>query len=278
MAAVALTDLSNLFAVVKLYKTATASGIKPIFGADVWIHHGERKETLSRLVLLCMDDTGYLNMKKLVSRSFQDGRLADRPTIDIEWLKESSQGLIALSAGLEGDIGHAIKMQKPDLAEEYLQQWQSIFVDRFFLELQRTGRQHEEAYINRALEFSRRLQVPVVASNDVRFLDEADYEAHEVRVCICSGFTLDDQRRPKTYSPQQYLRSNDEMVELFADIPEAIENTVNIAKACNVRLHLGESFLPDFPVPEGYDTDSYFRHLSEQGLEQRLEVFTGTMW
>jgi len=271
MAAVALTDLSNLFAVVKLYKTATANGVKPIFGADVWVHHGDRKETLSRLVLLCMDDAGYLNLKKLVSRSFQDGQLADRPTIDIEWLKQHADGLIALSAGLEGDIGQAIKMQKPALAEECLQQWQSIFVDRFFLELQRTGRQHEETYINRALDFSRRLNVPVVATNDVRFMDTTDFDAHEVRVCICSGFTLDDQRRPKTYSPQQYLRSNDEMVELFADIPEAIENTVNIAKACNVRLHLGESFLPDFPVPEGHDTASFFRHVSEQGLEERLK-------
>ena len=271
MAAVALTDLSNLFAMVKHYKIATANGIKPIFGADVWVHHGDRQETLSRLVLLCMDDSGYLKLKQLISRSFQDGQVADRPTIDIDWLSESSTGLIALSAGLEGDIGMAIKSHKPALAEEYLTQWQSVFDNRFFLELQRTGRPQEEAYIAQSVDFSRRFQVPVVATNDVRFMDADDFDAHEVRVCVCSGFTLDDQRRPKTYSDQQYLRSADEMVALFTDIPEAIENTVNIAKACNVRLNLGENFLPDYPVPDGYDVNSFFRHVSEQGLEKRLE-------
>ncbi|MCP3689715.1 MAG: DNA polymerase III subunit alpha, partial [Gammaproteobacteria bacterium] len=271
MAAVALTDLSNMFALVKLYKTATANGIKPVFGADVWIYHGERDESLSRLVLLCMDDRGYLNLKRLLSRSFQDGQLADRPTIDIDWLREASDGLIALSAGLEGDIGQAIKLHKTELAEDYLKQWQLVFGGRFFLELQRTGRPQEETYINQARVFSSQLQVPVVASNDVRFMDASDFDAHEVRVCICSGFTLDDQRRPRAYSPQQHFRSNDEMLELFADIPQAIENTVNIARACNVRLNLGENFLPDYPVPTGYDVNSYFRHLSEQGLQQRLE-------
>ncbi len=271
MAAVALTDQSNLFAMVKMFKTAIANGVKPLFGADVWIHHGERKDSLSRLVLLCMNDTGYLNLKKLVSRSFQKGQLADRPTIDIDWLKDEAEGLIALSAGLEGDIGQAIKKQKSALAEDYLKQWQSIFKDRFFLELQRTDRAYEENYISKAIEFSHVYQVPLVASNDVRFIDSNEFEAHEVRVCICSGFTLDDQRRPKAYSARQYLRSNDEMLALFADIPEAIENTVNIAKACNVRLQLGENYLPDYPIPDGYDTNSYFRHVSMQGLDQRLE-------
>ncbi len=271
MAAVALTDQSNLFAMVKMYKAAIANGVKPIFGADVWVHHADRKDSLSRLVLLCMNDTGYLNLKKLVSRSFQQGQLADRPTIDIDWLIDESEGLIALSACLEGDIGQAIKMHKNELAEDYLKQWQSIFNNRFFLELQRTDRAYEENYISKAVEFSHAYQVPLVASNDVRFINGDEFEAHEVRVCICSGFTLDDQRRPKTYSACQYLRSNDDMLALFADIPEAIENTVNIAKACNVRLQLGENFLPDYPVPDGYDINSFFRHASVQGLEKRLQ-------
>ena len=270
MAAIALTDLSNLFAMVKMYKMATSNGIKPIFGADVWIYHGDRQDSMSRLVLLCMNDIGYLNLKRLLSRSFQDGHRADRATIDIEWLRDAADGLIALSAGLEGDIGHAIKMHKNDLSEDYLQQWQTIFGSRFFLELQRTGRPQEETYISQSIILSEQYQAPVVATNDVRFMNADDFDAHEVRVCICSGFTLDDQRRPKTYSPQQYFRSSDEMIELFEDIPEAIENTVNIAKACNVRLHLGENFLPDFPVPDGYDIDGYFRHISEKGLQERL--------
>ena len=270
MGAVALTDQSNLFAIVKMFKAATASGVKPIFGADVWIHHPERKDSLSRLVLLCQDDTGYLNLKRLVSRSYLEGQLADRPTINIEWLKGASDGLIALSACLDGDIGHALKMQNAALASDCLQQWLGIFENRFFLELQRTGRPYEEDYIHQAIGFSTRYQVPVVATNDVRFIDATDFEAHEVRVCICTGFTLQDERRPKSYSPQQYLRSNDEMVELFADIPEAIENTVNIARACNVKLQLNENYLPEYPIPEGHTTDSFFRHVSEQGLEKRL--------
>jgi DNA polymerase-3 subunit alpha len=271
MAAIALTDLSNMFAMVKMYKAAIANGVKPIFGADVWINHSDRQDSLSRLVLLCMNDVGYLNLKQLVSQSYLHGQKADRPCIEVEWLKEKSEGLIALSACLEGDIGLALRSHKTDLAEVYLKQWLSIFGDRYFLEIQRTDRPFEENYINLALEYSKRLQVPLVASNDVRFLDSDNFEAHEVRVCICGGFTMDDQRRPKIFSPKQYLRSNDEMLALFEDIPEAIENTVNIAKACNVRLKLGDNYLPDYPVPEGHDINSYFRHVSELGLEERLQ-------
>ena len=270
MGALALTDQSNLFAVVKMFKAATSSGLKPIFGAEVWIHHPERRDSLSRLVLLCQNDIGYLNLKRLVSRSYLEGQLADRPTIHIEWLKQASEGLIALSACLDGDIGLALKMQNRDLASDTLKQWKGIFGDRFFLELQRTGRPYEEEYIHLAIEYSTQYQVPVVATNDVRFIDASDFEAHEVRVCVCTGFTLQDERRPKNYTPQQYLRSSDEMIELFSDIPEAIENTINIAKACNVRLQLDENYLPEYPVPEDHTTDSYFRHVSEQGLEKRL--------
>ena len=271
MGAVALTDMSNLFALVKLFKTTTAAGIKPIFGADVWIRHQDRDQELSRLVLLCRNDRGYLNLKQLISRSFQEGQVADRPTIALEWLQNHTDGLIALSAGLEGDIGHAVRAQNSKLAEEYLEAWQALFPNSFFLELQRTGRPHEEAYIQQAVEFSARKGIPLVATNDVRFIDPADFDAHEVRVCICSGFTLEDNRRPKHYTSQQYLRSVEEMVELFSDIPQSIENTVNIAMACNVTLTLGENYLPAFPIPDGFDEASYFRHVSEEGLEARLE-------
>lgn len=271
MGAVALTDSNNMFAVVKHYKAATALGIKPIFGADVWISHPDRTEPLSRLVLLCQNDQGYLNLKRLISRAFLEEQTADRATIDIAWLRDASAGLIALSACLEGDIGIALRMQNTELAETYLQQWIDVFGQRFFLELQRCGRAHEETYISQAVTWSRARQIPVVASNDVRFIDADDFEAHEVRVCICTGFTLDDERRPKLYSPRQYLRSADEMVELFSDIPEAISNSVAIAEACNLRLTLGEAYLPEYPVPEGHTTDSFFRHVSQQGLERRLD-------
>jgi DNA polymerase-3 subunit alpha len=271
MGAVALTDMSNLFALVKHFKACTAAGVKPIFGADVWIRHQDRPQNLSRLVLLCQNDEGYLNLKRLISRSFQEGQTADRPTIFEEWLQGSSAGLICLSAALEGDIGQAIRANNPALAEEYLANWMQLFPGRFFIELQRTGRAFEEQYIQQSVALAQQYSVPVVASNDVRFLDASDYDAHEVRVCICSGFTLDDNRRPKSYSDQQYLRSSEEMIELFKDIPQAIENTVNIAQACNVTIHLGTNYLPEFPIPEGFTTDSYFRDVSEKGLEARMQ-------
>jgi len=271
MGAVALTDLNNMFAVVKHYKAATAMGVKPIFGVDVWVRHAERTETLSRLVLLVQNDQGYLNLKRLVSRAYLEGQTADRATIEIDWLRDANEGLIALSACLEGDIGLALRIQNTELAESCLQQWRDIFDERFFLELQRTGRAHEETYINQAVKWSADLQVPVVATNDVRFIDAEDFEAHEVRVCICTGFTLDDERRPRLYSSQQYLRSADEMIELFADIPAAITNSVAIASACNLRLELGQAFLPEYPIPDGYTTDSFLEHVADDGLERRLQ-------
>jgi DNA polymerase III subunit alpha len=271
MGAVALTDLNNMYAVVKHFKAATAMGVKPIFGADVWVYHPERKEQLSRLVLLCQNDQGYLNLKKLVSRAYLEGQSADRATLHVDWLRAASDGLIALSACLEGDIGLALRAQNDELAADCLQQWLQIFGTRFFLELQRTGRAREEAYISQAVAWSESLRVPLVATNDVRFIDAEDFEAHEVRVCICTGFTLEDERRPRQFSAQQYLRSAEEMVELFADIPEAIANSVAIATACNLRLELGRACLPEFPVPAGHSTDSYLRHVSAQGLEQRLD-------
>ncbi len=270
MGAVALTDLSNLFAVVKHYRAALAQGLKPIVGADLWIRHADRSEPISRLVVLCQDDTGYLNLKRLVSRAYLEGQLADRATVDIEWLREASEGLIALSAALDGDIGMALRMQNREFAEAWLAEWRDLFGDRFFLELQRTGRPQEEAYIAQAVEWSQSLRVPLVATNDVRFVDPADFESHEVRVCICNGFTLEDERRPRLYSEQQYLRSAEEMAELFADIPQAIENSVAIATACNLRLDLGQACLPEYPVSENFTTESYFRHVAREGLEKRL--------
>jgi len=270
MGAVALTDMSNLFALVKLFKAATAAGVKPIFGADVWIRHPGREQELSRLILLCQNDAGYLNLKKLISRSYQEGQIADRPTIAAGWLEGMTEGLIALSGALEGDVGLAARAGNQALVEACLDDWQRLFPNRYFLEIQRTGRPHEEAWIEQAAALSAGRGIPLVATNAVRFADPADFEAHEVRVCICSGFTLDDQRRPRLYSEQQYLRSAEEMIELFSDIPQAIDNTVRIAEACNVRLTLGRNYLPEFPIPEGHTTDSYFREVARKGLEQRL--------
>ncbi len=271
MPAVAMTDSSNLFALVKFYGAALSAGIKPIIGVDVAVRQEGQPEP-GRLLLLCQNETGYRHLTELISNAYQHGQHSGRPMIDMKWLEASGQGLIALSGGLHGDIGRALVNQRQPEAEALLEQWLAIFPERFYLELHRTGREHEERYIASALELAEKYSVPVVASNDVRFIRREDYNAHEIRVCIHDGRTLDDPRRPRRYSDQQYLRDPSEMHALFADIPEALENTVEIAKRCNLKLRIGESFLPDFPVPPEQSLESYFIEQSNLGLEQRLDA------
>ncbi|MCW8853933.1 MAG: PHP domain-containing protein, partial [Gammaproteobacteria bacterium] len=272
MPAMALTDQSNLFAMVKFYKSAMAAGIKPIIGADVWIRPAIETEPPSRMVLLCQNNIGYQNLTQLVSRSYLDGQHGGIPIIEVDWLRELNEGLIALSGAREGDVGRALLAGNIMQAEELLRAWQAIFPDRYYLELQRTGREGEEEYIHAAVNLALVTQMPVVATNDVRFLKQSDFASHEVRVCIHDGRAMDDPRRPKHYSDQQYLRSEEEMLELFSDIPEALENSVEIAHRCNLKIRLGESFLPNFPIPEGETTDSYFARIAHEGLEKRLKI------
>ncbi len=272
MPAVALTDQCNLFAMVKFYSAAQAAGIKPIIGVDVWIDNPDDANRPSRLVLLCKDETGYRNLTRLVSRSYIENQHRGIPIVKREWLQGQVKGLIALSGGREGDVGQALLNGKKELAADLLTGWLRLFADNYYLELQRTGRDGEESYLHAAVEMAGTMGIPVVATNDVRFIGKDDFEAHEVRVCIHDGRTLDDPRRSRHYSEQQYLRSPEEMAELFADIPEALENSVEIAKRCNLVLTLGESFLPNFPVPDGLTMDEYFRQLSREGLEKRLDV------
>ncbi len=270
MPACAVTDQSNLFALVKFYKAALGAGVKPIIGADIWIHNELDPNQPSRLVLLCQDRAGYLNLNALISRSYIEGQHRGVPTVQKDWLREHSSGLIALSGGRAGDVGLALLAGNAALAEQMLTDWCAIFPDRYYLELQRTGRDHEEDYLHAAVDLATRRVVPVVATNDVHFLTAADFEAHEARVCIHDSRTLDDPRRPRRHSEQQYLKSPEEMAELFADIPEALENTVEIAKRCNLELTLGKNYLPDFPVPAGMTMDDFFRAQAREGLEQRL--------
>ncbi len=271
MPAVALTDQSNLFALVKFYRAALAAGIKPILGVDAWLRNEEQVNQPHRLILLAQNAAGYANLRELVSLSYRQGQHLGRPMLDPAWLTpESCAGLIALSGGREGDVGRALLAGRSDLAEERLAHWRSLFGDRYYLQLVRTGRPDEEACLHASVELAARHQVPVVATNHVCFLEADDFQAHEVRVCIHQGRTLDDPRRPRDYSPQQYLRSPEEMAELFADIPEALANSVEIARRCTVELELGKNYLPDFPVPEGLTTDQYFEQLAREGLEARL--------
>ncbi len=272
MPAVALTDQSNLFAMVKFTRAALGTGIKPLIGVDALVRYGDDQEAPFQMVLLAQNKAGYLNLSELISKSYLEGQHRGVPIIQAEWIEQRAEGLIVLSGGRQGDIGRALLAGQGELARRRLQAWLDCFGDRFYIELQRTGRENEEQYIADAVELALEYGVPVVATNDVRFLKAEEFDAHEARVCIHDGRTLDDPRRSKNYSEQQYLRSSEEMQQLFEDIPEALANTVEIAKRCNLEIRLGESFLPQFPIPEGETEESYFCRVSREGLELRLKV------
>lgn len=275
--AMALTDQRNMFALVKFYTAAIGEGIKPIIGADIEVEAEDGN--VFKVVCLCQNEQGYLNLSHLISMGYlKNQKLVDndmKALVKQEWLQERNEGLIILSGGIQGDVGQALLAEKPNLAATRTTWWQKYFPDRFYLELTRTGRPQEEQYVALAVEVAHRYDLPVVATNDVCFESSDDFDAHEVRVCIHDGYVLDDPNRPKRYSEQQYFRSSEEMVALFQDIPEAIENTVEIAKRCNVDLTLGTYFLPDFPVPEGMTMEEYFIQSSQQGLEERLQFLFG---
>jgi DNA polymerase III subunit alpha len=271
MPAIALTDECNLFAMVKFYRAALAAGIKPLIGADLWIREPDDREAPSRLTVLCQNEIGYRNLARLVSRAYLEGKHLNTPLIERSWLTgESLAGLVALSGAWEGDVGRALLMGRPALARRLLQDWRQLFGDRYYIELQRLGRSSDTDYVNAARELAAETAVPVVATNDVRFLTESDYEAHEARVCIRERSLLADPTRKRRYTSAQYLRSPAQMIELFADIPEAIANTVEIAKRCSLPLKLGESRLPEFPVPDGSKAEDFIRLEAKQGLAQRL--------
>ncbi len=271
MPAAAITEQSNLFSLVKFYKAAQAAGIKPIVGADVLIFNPDDPVAPYRMTFLARNQQGYVTLTELISQGYQHGQHQGIPMLQRDWVADNHQGLIALSGAMEGDIGLALLAENMELAKQQAQYWSQLFGDGFYLELQRVGKAGEERYIHLAVELALACDLPVVATNDVRFLSREDFDAHEVRVCIHQGRVLDDTRRPKGYTPQQYLRSSEEMAELFADIPEALDNSVIIAQRCNVQLTLGENYLPDFPVPQGMTLDEYFRQASRQGLEERLQ-------
>jgi len=270
MPACALTDLTNFFALIKFYKSAQGAGIKPIFGVDFLLRADNDDGLPATICMLAQNDQGYRNLTNLISRAWQEGQQQGVAMIRREWIADYADGVIVLSGGRDGDVGQALHNGKHDVAAQRLAFWQGLFGDRFYLELHRTGREGEEDYLHAAVELAGRMHCPVVATNDVRFISRDQFEAHEARVCIYEGRALDDPRRVRRYSEQQYLRSPEEMAELFADIPEALENTVEIAKRCNVKLKLGTPFLPDYPVPEGMTMDQFFRKLSHDGLDERL--------
>jgi DNA polymerase-3 subunit alpha len=271
MPAAALTDQGNVFGLVKFYRRALDNGVKPIIGVDLRIPDPSDPERSDAIVLLCQNRDGYRNLTRLISRSYLEGQHHHVPLVHRQWLDaESCRGLIALSGGRAGDIGRNLVNGHDDVAEQLLDGWLDCFGDRFYLELVRTGRPDEEECLQRSLVLASRRAVPVVASNDVRFLEKGDFFAHEARVCIHEGRSLSGAERPRNYSEEQYLKSPQEMNRLFADVPEALANSLEIARRCSLDLRLGETFLPAFPVPASQTTDQFLRSEAERGLRAFL--------
>jgi DNA polymerase III subunit alpha len=271
MPAVALTDQSNLFAMVKFYKEALAAGVKPLIGVDIWIREPGERVPPSRAAFLCQNLEGYRHLTELVTKSFLEGQQRGAPMLDRAWLQgDMLRGLIVLSGGAEGDIGQALARGRDDEALRCLTRWQELCGDRFYLEVQRTGRAGEEAYAEAVMELAQESGVAALATNDVRFLTRAEFEAHEARVCIHDGAQLADPSRARRYSEEQYLKSPAEMVDLFKDAPELIDNTVEVAKRCSLEIRLGSSMLPAYPVPSGTSIEDYLRAEAVRGLQARL--------
>ncbi|SEI52168.1 DNA polymerase-3 subunit alpha [Allopseudospirillum japonicum] len=270
MPAVAITDVNNFFGLVKFYKNLQGAGLKPLIGVDMYLKHPQASEAGWRLTLLAMDNQGYRNLTELISQAWLEGQHQGRAYIEEAWLLAKNQGILVLSGALEGEIGHWL-LHHPPTAQQRCLHWMQHFPQRFYLEIQRTGHPQDEACVQASVALAYQVQCPLVATNGVRFLNPQDYWAHETRVCIGEGESLEDPKRISRYREQQYLKSAEEMQALFADIPEALTNSVEIAKRCNVTLRLGEYFLPEYPVPQGMSMDDFFRQVAHQGLQVRLQ-------
>ncbi|WP_327082729.1 DNA polymerase III subunit alpha [Polaromonas sp. CG_9.5] len=274
--ALAITDLSNLFGTVKFYKEGRKVGVKPLIGADIWLEAPgkEAGAPASRLLLLVQDGQGYLNLCELITRAWTKNVVRDQAVVKLEWLQELNAGLIALSGAQGGAVGQALVQGDNARATECALHLSNMFPARFYLELQRAERLDDEQHVAAAVQLAAQLQLPVVATHPVQFLTYDDYEAHEARVCIAEGEILGNARRVRKFTREQYFKSSAQMEALFADVPSALANTVEIAKRCNLTLELGKPMLPDYPTPEvngvHMPAEDYFRHTSFEGLEERL--------
>jgi len=272
MAALAITDAANVFGMVKFYKAARSAGIKPILGADCWIQNDSDRDKPHRIVMLCASRAGYLRLSELLSRAWLTNQHRARAEISRAWLDEqSTEGLIVLSGAGAGDVGQALAAGNSEAAQRLARHWQTLFPGRYYVELQRAGLPHGETLVARSVELASQLGLPVVATHPVQFLDPGDFKAHEARVCIAQGYVLGDQRRPRLFTPEQHFKTQEEMALLFADIPQALDNSVEIARRCNLEVELGKSRLPDFPTPPGVTLEDFLAQQAQTGLATRLE-------
>ncbi len=275
--ALAITDLNNLFGAIKFYKACRGKGVKPLIGVDVWMEplalsgiEGGGDKNASRLLLLVQDRQGYLNLCELLARAWTRNAQRTVAWVKWDWLRELGGGLIALSGADLGAVGTALLSGDTERAASVAQLLADVFPGRFYIELQRGGLPTHEAHVRAAVPLAARLQLPVVATHPVEFLEPDDFDAHEARVCVAEGETLANPKRIKRFSREQYFKTQAQMQALFADIPSAVQNTLEIARRCNLSLVLGKPQLPDFPTPDGSPIEVYFRKASHEGLEKRL--------
>jgi len=274
MPALAISDLANVFGMVKFYKAARAAGVKPIIGCDTWISNESERDKPHRLLLLAQSHAGYLRLSGLLSRAWLENQHRGRAEMRKSWFEEGSEGLIALSGALQGEVGGAL-LQDPERARQAAGEWARLFPGRYYIELQRAGASQTEHYIEAALRLAGEGSLPVVATHPVQFLKPGDFAAHEARVCIAEGYVLGDRRRPRTFTRDSWFLGQADMAKRFADLPEALANSVEIARRCNLALELGKSKLPVFPTPQGMTLEEFLRKQARDGLVRRLDANFG---
>jgi DNA polymerase III subunit alpha len=273
MPALALGDLSNLFGAIKFYKAARDKGVKPIIGCELWLENTKNRDQAFRFLLLVQNNAGYLKLCQLISRAYLENQYRGRAEIKQDWLTDT-EGLILISGNKHSDIGAALQANNHAAAGALTKTWSALFPNRFYLELQRTSENDsaQESLISNVLNLASQHDLPVVATHPIQFTTPDDFMAHEARTCISEGYMLADSRRPKNFTPEQYFKSQAQMCALFADIPEALANTLEIAKRCNLTITLGKNYLPNFPTPNGESLDTYLVQQSHIGLSARLAV------
>jgi DNA polymerase-3 subunit alpha len=275
MPALAISDLTNVFGLVKFYKAARSKGVKPIAAVDVFITNEAERDKPHRLLLLACNREGYGTLCRLLTRAYLENKHRGRAEIRREWFEAAdtgAAGLIALSGAMQGDVGLALLAGNMESARRLAADWSRLFNGDYCIELQRAGHANTEVYVADACALAVETGIPVVATHPVQFMAPDDYKAHEARVCIAQGYVLTDKRRPRDFTEQQYFKTSAEMAELFADIPEALDNTVEIARRCNLTLTLGKNYLPQFPTPPGMTIDDFMIAEAKAGLETRLAL------
>jgi len=269
MPALAITDAANLFGAIKFHQAARGAGVQPIIGCDLWVTHERNRDTPYRIPVLCRNRAGYLALCDLLTRAHAENHWRGRAEVRREWLR-GIEGLIVLSGGARGDIGLALASGQASAADALARKWAEDFPGTFYVEVQRADPVRDAALVHASVELADRAGLPVVATHPVQFVRPQDYRAHEARVCIAQGYVLGDSRRPREFLPSQYFKTQAEMAELFADMPAALENSVEIARRCAFEFTLGKTRLPDFPTPKGESIEEFLREEARRGLEGRL--------